>query len=640
VKEQNDLSLKVFRGLFSCGSDEDCPIDRFPYCDNLRFTKFGVEMRDGSTQVTNKADNIMRGAIYKPTTGVSHDILLVKNGANYDLIDYNTAAVLLTQTLPDFALVNLYGRAYVVFHCCAPDTSSSPLYVYDGTTFRLAAGVAPVSALTVGATAAGNLEAGNYYISYALETASGYITPPYATPAHIVGLAAASNKALTIPVGPAGTAARWVVATKAIPANLDTGGATAQEFFFLPNGRIGDNVTTAFTMSYFSAELLNSADYLFDIIPSPVSGGLIAVYQQSRLILGGGSAAPNNLYVSKPTDPETFINPDGIIIVDPGESGGITSAAEHETSLIVWKLNRTYVTADNDDIPSTWALDTLDNSVGTTMFGVAMISDRTSVLHGSLLVGTRAGLLLFNGQYSQLPLTWNIRNWWSEQIDLNIFKSIQLCLDTEHKRIYTLVPVGTKGSLTLPNTILMGDYSDGLDPEAIKWCPWTINTGVYGIKRSIQSIWINTDSFNSLRLFALTLTDYIRFNPGARNDEAGYPICPVATLPYLATDESGDSHTFSALRLKIVGAGNLFISFNPLDTVFPTFDFARQLALAVAPGKSYDVLCNFISEKCSITLHLNTNNPGVNSNWFKLTRFHLYCRKTAQGTPSKTGILT
>src|SRR5690606_5676024 len=118
-----------------------------------------------------------------------------------------------------------------------------------------------------------------------------------------------------IAAGPTGTVARRILVTKAIPTY--DGNQFGYEFFFLPNGRIGDNTTTELLdIDYFDVDLINSADYLF-YNRSTIECGLgIAIYN-NRAVLWGVPGFEHYAFISKPIEIESFDEEAGIIFLDP-----------------------------------------------------------------------------------------------------------------------------------------------------------------------------------------------------------------------------------------------------------------------------------------------------------------------------------
>ena len=655
MRDQNSIKLNIFRGLWARGDDDTVPADHFIDCENLIFNKIGTETREGTTIFTTRADRILRMRIYKPLNAASRIIMMQVDGTGskvYDLTHSLTTPILdlsavALAVINDFSLANMYGRAYITFHARTITTSGNNLWVYDGTgpTGMRAAGAAvPTSVLVETATGVGNIEAGVLLLTYCHETSSGFISKPYtATIISHTFAANANSITITVPVGPAGTVARRILACKTIPTGLYNGDYRSQVFYYVPgNGRIADNVTTSVVLSFFNSELIASADYLFDQITSPLGGLFINTYG-TRLAVGGDSANPSIVRFSAPGEPESFSATSGFITVDPAEQGGIKNGFEYQGSFMVCKTKRTYVTSDNGSEASTWPVDMLDSSVGTECNGISVIADSpgAGAWKNVVLVADRAGLMLFNGSYSDKPLTDKVKTWWAG-LDKAIFDQIQILVDPQIKRIYCLVPKGDDNTLPYPNTILVGDYENGLDPESIRWCPWAFYPEAYGNKASINCLLIDAGATTQKAVLKAGMTtDLVVFDPTVRNDlSSRYSIPSFARFGFLSFDETNDDtvSTFIALRFRIRGLGRVYISMTTMDDTI-TKAFQNYIDIKPLPGRTYDKLINFVGQKMSITLHMNTQaTQPFNDNYWQLGKMIVFGKETWAALPSLTTV--
>src|SRR5690606_12889657 len=118
-----------------------------------------------------------------------------------------------------FSAAQYFDRIYITPHNRITGIENEVVYVYDGTTCRQAGGIAPSGSITVtNSTLSGNVEAGTHLIAVAFETESGFITRPgpsiygqvLADGTHQIDISG-------IPIGPDGTVARHILATRRIP---------------------------------------------------------------------------------------------------------------------------------------------------------------------------------------------------------------------------------------------------------------------------------------------------------------------------------------------------------------------------------------------------------------------------------------
>jgi hypothetical protein len=132
--------------------------------------------------------------------------------------------------------------------------------------------------------------------------------------------------------------------------------------------------------------------------------------------------------------------------------------------LYLFKQSRTFSCTDNGEDPTSWPVIVLDNGTGCSIHGMATVLDSNGVNVDYLMVCDFSGVMLFNGAYirPEGEITWKIFDRWTA-IDQDDFNQIQIINDSILKRLYLAMPDWT---------ILFADYSEGLDREQIKWCPW------------------------------------------------------------------------------------------------------------------------------------------------------------------------
>lgn len=354
---------------------------------------------------------------------------------------------------------------------------------------RLAAGTKPIG-FTIGAAAgaAGKCETGRRLIAVAYETDSGFITTPGPVSWTLFNLGSPGAKKIdltALPVGPAGTQARHILVSRVIfNYNSRKFLQTDHELFFVPNGRIADNTRTTFTIDYFDAELFSSADYLIDQ-KETISAGVCLRAYNGRLLLGGPArnvttdTFSSAILASKSGAPESFDATDGAAPVYPDDAGGgVRNIIDDRGILYIFKAQRTYVTQDNGGSISTWRVDLLDGGIGAGPFGVSKILDSRNSIGGTLLIADQSGIRLLNGQYSPIPLTYKVDAKWDQFAKItNNLNACQILVDTTQQKIYVYWDLGSSSL----GEILVGDYSNGLDPQSIRWSIYDNGYNVVGI---------------------------------------------------------------------------------------------------------------------------------------------------------------
>ena len=299
-------------------------------------------------------------------------------------------------------------------------------------------------------------------IAIVYETDTGFLTKP--GPQFFAGMTTVNvGKTIlveNIPVSPDPfVTKRHLISTKVIPTY--NGDQVGFQFFFIPEGTIENNVDTSLEVSYYDADLLEDASYLLDLFEEIAAGALLTTYH-GRLVLGAQYTDESLLRVSEVGEPEAINQVDGLVII-PLDGNPVTTARELRDVLYTCKAVRTYAVIDNNDVPSAWRVVTLEQGVGAPVHGVAEVLDSGGVDLDYLLMASLTGVMLFNGSYQDPELSWKIEDLW-KALEFNDFRKIQFMNDTVGKNLYILLPNG--------GDILVGDYSEGLDPKNIKWVPW------------------------------------------------------------------------------------------------------------------------------------------------------------------------
>ena len=470
-RDHEPIVIEEFNGLFDRGDPDTCPLDHFVDCENIQYVHEGFTTRDG-LDTYRAVQNPVRIYNYVMQTGESL-LILDTNGNIYHSINETTThgPILSIPAMTDFGFVSYAGRAYITPF----KTETNPLgvnyqrglqnefvYVYkgDGTAARKAGGTPPSGTLSSAPNGPGHVEAGVRIFAVAYETDTGFIT-------QIAGFAEVTLDGTTsvvvsnIPISPdATTVARRIVSTIGIDPDIYTGDKKGYQFFFVPDGRIADNITTSQTFDFYDAELLKDAGYLLDLLPNiPAGVGLTTFH--GRLVSYAEYDNISLLRISYAGEPEAFDAVSGLVIY-PLDGNPLTNAQEYRDVLYAFKKTRTGGYADNGDVPSSWPFTWLDQGIGASVHGIGTVLDSGGVNIDFLLIVDYSGLMLFNGAYARPELSWKIRDLWFN-LARNDFGNIQIMNDSLTEVVY----------ITLPNKqMLYADYSSGLDAKSIKWAKW------------------------------------------------------------------------------------------------------------------------------------------------------------------------
>jgi len=595
------------------------PPDHLIEAENIYFTERGFRTRPGTSKLHQVTGGVRRFFSYKRLDEVARLLILNDSGQLYDSTELGVP-ILNIPEMVDFSAAQYYNRIYITPHDRNKGIENQFVYVYDGTICRLAGGFAPSGSIScVNSTLSGHVEQGTHLFAVSFETESGYITTP--GPAIYGSVVADGSHAVDIsgiPIGPAGTIARRILATRRIPEY--NGNQEGWEFFYVPTGRISNNTATTATVDFYDADLVLSADYLFDQLGNIPAGVGIGIYQDS-LIVWGEYKEPSVVRVSKQGDPEGFDGVAGYMTVAPNEAGGVKNCIQFRDSLYILKSQRTFSTSRdlvNTDSALFWRVISIDEGIGTECFGAAMVLDTAGPNTDNFIVAARSGMFTFNGVYLQPEFSWKIDRLWhnSHGMSGGQLQDTQVVNDVVGNRIYILLSDGH---------ILLGDYRNGLAYTTIRWSHWHFPWPV-------TSIGIDVDSKSVVNVLFGGNSIIWKMDPEYINDDHNDGDHGIHTLveygPQKILDYGSITH-FHGLRMRAVGEGNLAITLKGIDD--SNQSVLRPVALSEKPGKFLYRGSNLRNEKCIVTLELT--NSG---DWIDLLEMTLFASEMWLERPSDT----
>lgn len=612
IQDHQPIPIDTFNGLFGIdGYTESVPSDHF--LDGLNVISQGNEIktRDGF-KVSISSPAIRQWAVYR-RQGEASRILALDD--SYTLWDKTTGTALKTITgMTGFAIGFYNNRAYISPHNGVSGLSGEFTYVYNGTTIRKIAGSGPAGSSTASiSSSAGVIEAGTHIFAWVFETDTGFVTAP--GPAQVLVFDGSKKVNFTIiPVGPVGTAARRLLASRAIQDY--NGNELGYEMFFVAGGRINNNTaTTLSNVDFYDVDLQLSADYTYDQLGEIPSVVFIAPYG-NKMAFGGPNADKNLVYVSKALEPESVNSLAGFISFDPHETEGVKDATEFRDNFYVVKENKTYSVRDNTYEPSTWRPVTIDSSIGGDINSIAQYWDKKGARVEFFVVASKSGLQKFNGIYEPIPVSRKIKNWW-KRINEKYYNSMQVIFDQDHLLLYILVPLD--GAVS-PNSIIVGDYENGFDTERIKWHLWSFQDF------SPSSIGVDIDFTTKKKILKVSSLSGNLYEQevGRKNDNGSFIPCYIRTAMVGAPDNA--IHHFGGVGLRIKGTGNIKIELFGQDDI--DYQLCGTLALQANPGREFFRLATFQSERASVKL--SVANTGE---WFSLRKINLYANEIFAGRP-------
>jgi len=620
ITDHTPLRQTSFRGLYSRGLADSAPDTYQTSCVNCKFDTAGIETRTGLALNISKS-NIRRFFVYKRLNETPRFIILDTSGNLFDSLAPGTP-IYTDTSFVDFSMACSNNRAYITPHNRIKGIPNKYVLVYQGSgTARLAGGSgAGGFLLTVAESVnSGNIEKGIHLFAIAYMTDTGFVTGP--GPEVWGKLDASGGKAVnigSIPVGPPGTVARVILATKSVPSSLYDGNQYSQELFFVPDGIINNNVDTGKTeISFFDADLVESADYLIDSLGKIPAGVGIGFYN-GRMIVWGEDANEFTIRVSNKLQPESFNSISGFINCDPADAAsGIRNCFEHRRSLIICTSTKILTTLDNDSDPNTWTAPTIvSKDAGTECFGVATIQDARGTNTDRVLIADRSGLISFEGYVKRPELTWNIQDTWYS-INKNKFNLVQVTDDPTNHRIVISCPTGTS---SVCDTVIFGDYSEAItvyqtiDEKMIKWSTWTFPSAA-----STNSFSGDLDQVtnNPVLHFALSSGNIYTMKDNL-TDDFGNAIDSAFTTA-LKTAVPGMVNHYSMIHLRLLGNGALKITLFSEDqsaTANPP-----SITMAQTPGREYDRLINFVNEKMSAKFRVSSFGE-----WFMIDELIIFAK--------------
>src|SRR6185436_8499234 len=516
--DQESLVIDQFKGLFDRGELRDLNVTQIPpgffkTLNNFYHQGESLVSRPGFTPAVTfplgggagggQGKKIRHWPYRLPSTNADRYLVLQDVGGTRKIVDQTGQIDLYTLSgTNDFQFFINRTVAYGAEIATTTATQqtlgitarNTKIYPFSGVAadFRDAAGLSPSAGAPITAATsatAGVVEAGVHLIAVAYETSTGFITPPGVfvggvyTPTQYTAPGAFKIDLSVIPTGPAGTVARHILASKVIRPPFN-GDVLVPELFFVPGGKINDNTTTTLTIDFYDTSLVVSADYLLDELETIPSGTCYCTYNNRLVIVGFNTSSSSTVkgapspdaYVARVSNQgqfESFSAIEGFIQCFPNDGDALQACWELNGNLYLAKGNRTYVARDNGGPPNTWPVDLVDAAIGCGPYGVAKIANtQHSLIEGGVIIGSRRGIYFFNGQYSTIPLTYNIEALYRRNVQaltnyIDFFYS-KFYYDSYRRLLYWL-PVNNDGTNVGSQYIIVGTCDNGLSPEAIRW---------------------------------------------------------------------------------------------------------------------------------------------------------------------------
>ena len=490
------------------------------------------------------------------------------------------------------------------------DASNGFIWIYDGTTARLAGGVAPD--LTAGPTTVidtiipGFGTPGQHLFAVIFETDTGFLTPPPdpSTWINFTTLGSVFVQMDNIPVGPTETVARIIIATRTIVAY----DGIPENWEMFQAYRIPDNTTTSQAWDLIDSGLVDSVDYLLDIYDRIPACNRISTYG-ARMMYNGPHTDSSLVIVSRPSDPETSSQAEDYLQKPDGSPEDIYVGRELRDVYYIFKENSTGATRENPDLPpNAWPIELIDSGIGCSPFGIGEVMANTgSLLLDNFLVVGLTGAYIFSGTYSKEPVSRNIQPAFTDKtyITRSNVKYFRLVIDPVRRLFFILLPLIANDPDENTYKLYVGNYFNGLSPDTVKWATWEETPGI----NSIQ-VYSSADQ-TYFPCLTITYPDgtgvYYELLQGSI---LGIPAPAWSYVSGYNSNPDGSLYTFATVRIRALGIpygeeppltpATLNIGYGDLDS--SSIVTTEQLTIVAKPGKYYTSLLNRVGEKIRISL--------------------------------------
>jgi len=181
--------------------------------------------------------------------------------------------------------------------------------------------------------------------------------------------------------------------------------------------------------------------------------------------------------------------------------------------------------------------------------------------------------------------------------------------------------------------MFMGDYTEGLNPTAIKWSVWTQAVFAQINKISVENFTVAGFTVYQLAICGGTNT-ICKVVPSPGPD---YDVNSINQFITTAPVSPGGISTFLMLDFSIpVGLGNLTEKIYVIDKSSSTTLRSFKVELATYHGKDLQRLINATNDKILIYLQSDQTNPGGFQGRFLLDKIDVYYKKMWNMRPALT----
>lgn len=447
---------------------------------------------------------------------------------------------------------------------------------------------------TLSNTGTGNVTAGLHRVGYILTSRNGFtgkISPVTGSGVFDITstITATGGKQITFSL------------TATFPTDSDTVYAAMtsvdnlNRFYLVPGasagvlgGSGGFPATITITIDISDTDLINADNEVTDNVNlltqdasgnGPFSPFLVLEYGQ-RIVYFTSLIGTSQYYISDLQNPQQLTGDQHVRYL-PGFRV-VRSAFVLDSVLYVLGPHWTYAERDNLQLPAAWPVaELVDGQIGA----LGPLAATANASTGMAWVASTSGLFPFmGGRYAPRPISYYQDPDW-RRINLVAGITVQVKDNKDKNQVYVLVPLD--GAST-PTHLMVFDYSDGMEPETVKYSLWNITAFAPASIEVFQNdttkrmeLWVgNTIAGPILR--QMNTTD--DGNPYNDNGHAINWQYETALLPGTEA-KIGTVYAHPALHIRAKGAGRLNVTTYGLDRtknyIWP------PVTLNAAPGVEY-----------------------------------------------------
>jgi hypothetical protein len=310
-------------------------------------------------------------------------------------------------------------------------------------------------------------------------------------------------------------------------------------------------------------------------------------------------------YVSEIDDFQVLTEDQHVIQV-PGQRALVTGF-QLRGVLYLLGAGFTYATVDNSDVPVLWGAPNLvSGALGTS----APLGVEWRTAGDYAWVANEAGLWLFNGQYSDKPITYLNYDQW-KRINWTVPCTVQVRDDFVNQRVHVIAALD---AATEPSHKFIIDYSRGMRPDTVDFA---VDDFAFGQFSSIGVVQEPSTGKSSVWVGPVAAGAVLREDLNATDDDGSSITSEYETGAVLTTsDPAKRTNRFGGLDLDVAGTGAMEVTVNGTGRI--KSERLRDVSLESDPSMPVQRACNLTSSNASI----HVKSSGGKWSLERLTVYH------------------